>query len=165
MKRIHILLLVVITLTVSSCSNSTSVDHKADIDNLLTQWHKAASDANFETYFACFETDTSIFMGTDATERWTIKEFKPWAKPYFDRGRAWDFKAVNRTIYLAQGGTVAWFDEELDTPNMGPCRGTGTLRWTGKDWKISHYNLSIPIPNAIVGNVVEQIKEENNKEN
>jgi hypothetical protein len=45
-------------------------------------------------------------------------------------------------------GDVAWFDEDLDTPNLGPARGTGVLVKVGSGaWKIAQYNLSVPIPN------------------
>ncbi len=96
-------------------------------------------------------------MGTDATERWTVAEFKPWSKPFFDRGRAWSFTGHNRYVFFSDTGTTAWFDEELDTPNLGPCRGTGVMRLTPDGWKIAHYNLSIPIPNEMVDQVVQQV--------
>jgi hypothetical protein len=32
-----------------------------------------------------------IFIGTDATERWTVAEFKAYAKPHFDKGRGWTY--------------------------------------------------------------------------
>ncbi|MDX1586955.1 MAG: nuclear transport factor 2 family protein, partial [Balneolaceae bacterium] len=105
-----------------------------------------------------FRSDSSIFMGTDATERWTVAEFKPWSKPYFERGSAWSFEAVERHVYFSDNGNVSWFDEVLDTPNLGPSRGTGVLVKGEGSWKIAHYNLSIPIPNAIVDTVVNQVE-------
>ncbi|MEL7005235.1 MAG: nuclear transport factor 2 family protein, partial [Bacteroidota bacterium] len=100
---------------------------------------------------------SSIFMGTDATERWTVAEFRPWSKPYFDRGKAWSFTPENRYIYFSTDGTIAWFDEELKTPNLGPSRGTGVLNKTAKGWRISHYNLTVPIPNELVEEFVPKI--------
>ena len=52
---------------------------------------------------------------------------------------------------------MAWFDEALDTPNMGPCRGSGVLVRGGDAWKIAQYNLSIPIPNDLADGIVKQI--------
>lgn len=130
---------------------------QVSVDEMLDGWHDAASRADFEGYFSCFENDRSIFMGTDATERWTIAEFRPWSKPFFDRGRAWSFEAAERVVYYNPDSTVAWFDEALATPNLGPARGTGVAKLTPKGWKIAHYNLSIPIPNDIVSGVVDQI--------
>lgn len=131
---------------------------KANVNSVLDDWHNAAGEADFQRYFDHFASDSAIFMGTDATERWTIAEFKPWSKPYFDRGQAWNFTPVERHIYFSDHGETAWFDESLDTPNLGPSRGSGVLLWQDSTWKIIHYNLSIPIPNAIVGDVVDQIE-------
>ena len=85
----------------------------------------------------------------DPTERWTKAEFRAWASPYFKRGRAWTFKAVKRNLAFAAQGRVATFDEALDTPNLGPARGSGVLLREGKAWRIAQYNLSVPIPNDL----------------
>jgi ketosteroid isomerase-like protein len=142
----------------SGDEQSRQVQKKA-INTILDDWHLAASEANFERYFMHFTGDSAIFMGTDATERWTVAEFKPWAKPYFNDGKAWDFTPVERHVYLSDNGQTAWFDESLDTPNLGPARGSGVLVKQTEAWKIAHYNLSIPIPNAIMDTVVTQIDE------
>lgn len=128
------------------------------VNTVLDDWHNAAAEADFERYFSHFDNDSSIFMGTDATERWTIAVFRPWSKPYFDRGRAWNFTPVERHVYFSPNGKTAWFDEELDTPNLGPARGSGVLVKREEGWKIAHYNLSIPIPNAIADTVVSQVE-------
>lgn len=130
-----------------------------EVHAVLDGWHEAAAEADFERYFGYFHSDSSIFMGTDATERWTIAEFRPWSKPYFDQGDAWNFTPVERHVYFSANGRVSWFDEVLDTPNLGPARGTGVLVKREGEWKISHYNLSIPIPNAIADTVVQQVEQ------
>lgn len=153
----------ILLFSITACSSNTdeSVDlEKKAINAILDDWHLAASEANFERYFSHFESDSAIFMGTDATERWTVAEFKPWAKPHFDDGEAWDFTPEERHVYLSGSGETAWFDESLDTPNLGPARGSGILVQKENTWKIAHYNLSIPIPNAIVDTVVKQIDTE-----
>ena len=96
-------------------------------------------------------------MGTDATERWTVSEFHVWAKPYFDRKKAWSFKPRDRHIAFSPDGATAWFDEMLDTPNLGVCRGSGVLLRQSGEWRIAQYNLSVPIPNSIVDALVKQI--------
>lgn len=154
--------------TIVSCSNAPNVEEapnlkeeyfnkENDVNQVLDDWHRAAAEANFNRYFGYFASDTAIFMGTDATERWTVEEFKPWAKPYFDRGKAWTFTPVERYVYFSADNEVAWFDETLDTPNLGPSRGSGVLSKTEDGWRIAHYNLSIPIPNEIVDHVVTQV--------
>ena len=147
-------------LIISGCveHEPESPPSRQEVHAVLDSWHKAAADADFEKYFSYFRSDSSIFMGTDATERWTVAEFKPWSKPYFERGSAWSFEAVERHVYFSDNGNVSWFDEVLDTPNLGPSRGTGVLVKGEGSWKIAHYNLSIPIPNAIVDTVVNQVE-------
>ncbi|MDX1628558.1 MAG: nuclear transport factor 2 family protein [Fulvivirga sp.] len=161
MKKI---LIVILALSACGPSNEKSADPApAEIHETLNKWHQAAADADFEAYFAYFENDSAIFMGTDATERWTIAEFRPWSKPYFDKGKAWSFTPVERHIYFSESGTTVWFDESLDTPNLGPSRGTGVLVKTPNGWKIAHYNLSIPIPNELVYDFVPRIDSVLNK--
>ena len=96
-------------------------------------------------------------MGTDASERWTVTEFRAWAKPPFQRKSAWSFRPRDRHIVFSADGNTAWFDEMLDTPNLGLCRGSGVLVSLGGQWKIAQYNLPVPIPNALVSAIVKQI--------
>lgn len=147
-------------LMLASCTQSSETVSPSpqQVNNMLDNWHNAAAEAQFEEYFDHFTGDSAIFMGTDATERWTVAEFKPWAKPYFDKGQAWDFTPVEWHVYFSENGRTAWFDESLDTPNLGPARGSGVLKLKNGEWKIAHYNLSIPIPNAIADTVVDQVK-------
>ena len=63
-------------------------------------------------------------------------------------------------MYISENGKTAWFDEELSTPNLGPSRGTGVLVLKENEWKIAHYNLTVPIPNAIMDAVKNQIEKE-----
>jgi hypothetical protein len=123
---------------------------------VLDDWHKAAANADEARYFGYFAPD-GVFMGTDATERWTVTEFRQWAKPHFDGKKAWNFTPRNRHIDFSADGKTAWFDELLDTPNLGLCRGSGVLVLLGGEWKIAQYNLSIPIPNSLVEGIVKQI--------
>jgi len=126
---------------------------------VLDAWHGAAAAADEEKYFSFFTPD-AVFLGTDATERWTRDEFRKWAHPHFAKGKAWSFRTVARWISFAPDRSVAWFDETLDTPNMGPCRGSGVLVRAGDAWKIAQYNLSIPIPNDLADGIVKRIAAE-----
>ena len=140
--------------TESSGSQKVS---KEEINKVLEDWHAAAAQANFEEYFGLMSGD-GIFIGTDATENWQNKEFREFAKPYFDKGKAWNFTTLERNIYVSENGETAWFDELLNT-QMGICRGSGVLEKTQNDWKIKHYVLSIAIPNENVDEIT-QIKKE-----
>lgn len=118
------------------------------VDRLLTEWHQAAADADFEAYFGRMAPE-SVFIGTDASENWNKEEFMAFSKPYFDNGKAWSFSAVERHIYLSKDGRTAWFDELLDTW-MQLCRGSGVAVRTEGGWKVAHYVLSLTIPNETV---------------
>jgi hypothetical protein len=68
-------------------------------------------------------TEDAVFIGTDATENWGKPAFQEFAKPYFDKGKAWNFTVLERHIYFDQS-KKAWFDELLNT-QMKICRGSG----------------------------------------
>ena len=127
-------------------------------EEVLDEWHLAAARADAESYFNLMAPE-AVFLGTDATERWTKDEFRKWAGPYFTKGKAWTFKAVKRHVAYSNDGVTAWFDEELDTPNLGPARGSGVLVKSGKTWRIAQYNLSVPIPNPLMKQVKKEIEE------
>lgn len=121
---------------------------KTDIQNInlvLDTWHKDAAEANFKSYFDAL-TDDAVFIGTDATENWNKTAFQEFAKPYFDRGKAWNFTALERHIYFSDDKKLAWFDELLNT-QMKICRGSGVMVLVNGQWKIKHYVLSMTIPN------------------
>lgn len=167
MKKTSLLLLMILTF---SCNNKSADKEttggentkpdavsKKEINNILEDWHAAAAQANYEEYFRLMTSD-GIFIGTDATENWRNKEFREFAKPYFDKGKAWSFATLQRNIYSSENGKTAWFDELLKT-QMGICRGSGVLEKTPNGWKIKHYVLSIAIPNENVEEIT-QIKKE-----
>ena len=124
-----------------------------NLDQLIHDWHKAASEAKFDTYFNCL-TDDFIFLGTAPNERWTKKEFQEFSKPFFDRGKAWDFKASNRIWNFSKDGKTAWFDEDLATWMQG-CRGSGVCIKTKGLWSISYYNLTVLIENEKIKEFIE----------
>jgi len=121
------------------------------VNAILDKWHRDAAEANHAAYIAAMTSD-GVFIGTDATERWTSAEFSAWCRPHFERKKTWDFKVVSRNTGLADNGLTAWFDELLDT-KMGVCRGSGVLVKKDGQWKISQYVLSATIPNDIMKQV------------
>jgi hypothetical protein len=126
------------------------------VASVLDGFHAAAAAADEEKYFAALAPD-AVFLGTDATERWTKDEFQKFAHPYFAKGKAWTYKATSRWISFAPDRQVAWFDELLESPHLGKCRGSGVLVLHAGAWKIEQYNLSIPIPNDLADSVVKRI--------
>lgn len=131
---------------------------EAEVSATLDALHEAASQADGDRYFALF-AEEGIFLGTDATERWTIEEFRAYAMPHFSQGRGWTYEAFERHISVSADGFTAWFDERLQNASLGETRGSGVLVWRDGTWKFAQYNLTIPIPNALAGDVVRQIHE------
>ncbi|NHM07813.1 nuclear transport factor 2 family protein [Flavobacterium sp. CYK-4] len=131
----------------------SQTEDKAQIDAVLNQWHQAAAQGNAQNYFGAM-SDDAIFIGTDASENWNKKAFEAFAKPYFNKGKAWDFKPIERHVYFSADHQTAWFDELLDTW-MKVCRGSGVLVKLGKEWKIQHYVLSMTIPNDNTNAVIK----------
>jgi hypothetical protein len=120
---------------------------------LLDSWHKAAADVQYDSYFEKM-TEDGIFIGTDAKENWAKPAFQSFAKPYFDKGKAWNFTMLERHIYMEKTKKIAWFDELLNT-QMKICRGSGVVVKVGSEWKIKHYVLSMTIPNESVNDVIK----------
>jgi pyrroloquinoline quinone biosynthesis protein B len=125
-------------------TDQASTDHRA-IDQLLDAWHAAAAASDERAYFDALAAD-AVFIGTDASERWTKDEFYTYAHPHFVAERGWVMRASRRALVVH--GDLAWFDEDLEARNLGPSRGSGVLlRGDDGAWKIKHYVLSTTIPN------------------
>ena len=122
------------------------------LDAFIDQWHLAAATADSAGYFGVFYNEESVFQGTDGGEYWTAGEFSAWAAPYFRRESAWTFEAFERHWY--RNGNTFWFNERLNSPHMGKCRGVGVVRATSDGLKIDHYSLSFEVPNEVVGDLV-----------
>jgi hypothetical protein len=152
MKKI---LAVLIVLSLSGCKSTmeNQTISKANVNTTLDAWHKAAAEANYNDYFSLM-ADDAVFIGTDATENWNKTAFQAYAKPHFDKGKAWRFTALERHVYFDETGKTAWFDELLNT-QMKICRGSGVLVKIGKEWKIKQYVLSMTIPNENSNEVIK----------
>jgi hypothetical protein len=151
MKKVILLFVSILSLNSSSQEKDNKLHQKIEI--ILDNWHKAAAEANFDYYFNVMHEE-SIFIGTDASENWSKKDFMAYAKPYFDKGKAWSFKSIERNIYFSKDKKTAWFDELLDT-QMKICRGSGVLVLEKGLWKIKHYVLSMTVPNENANEVVK----------
>ncbi|HJM14968.1 MAG TPA: nuclear transport factor 2 family protein [SAR86 cluster bacterium] len=139
----------------------TADDQTVAIDALLDGLHQDAHEGNFQTYFARYSAD-AVFLGTDKTERWTVEEFKAYAKPAFADGHGWTYAVVERN--WEGGGNTHWFDEILFNEKLGHCRGTGVVQLINGEWKIAHYALTMLVPNAIAADVGLQTQEADKQE-
>ncbi len=148
-----------ITAVIAAAAPAAPADaREKEVTAVLDDWHAAAAAADEARYFGHFAPD-AVFLGTDGGERWTSGDFRRFAHPYFAKGKAWSFRAVSRHVAFSPDGGVAWFDEALATPNLGPARASGVLLKTGGGWKIAQYNLSIPIPNDLTSDFKKRIEE------
>ena len=141
MKNIVLLALLIL-------SQNSWAQEKLDV--LLNGLHQDAHEGNYETYFERYTSD-AVFLGTDKTERWTIQEFKKYAKPAFADGHGWTYEVVERN--WEGSGDTRWFDEILFNEKYGHCRGTGVVELINGEWKIAHYSLTLLIPNDIAAEV------------
>lgn len=152
MKKIILFSLSILLFSAFIPMDQDTNKEKDKINTMLDLWHKAAAEANYNAYFNLMVED-AIFIGTDATENWNKTAFQAFAKPYFEKGKAWNFSALERHIYFDKAGKIAWFDELLNT-QMKICRGSGVVVKIGKNWKIKHYVLSMTVPNDIADDVI-----------
>ena len=127
------------------------------VNAFVDEWHDDAANARM-AYFDKIARD-GIYIGTDRTELWGRDAFKAWSKKYFDAKKAWSFKATRRNVYASADKSLIWFDELLDTPNMGHCMASGVIRKTAKGFEIVHYQLSVAVPNEVVDQVTRTIRD------
>ena len=133
--------------------------HQTKIDALLDGLHKDAHEGNFQAYFSRY-TEDAVFLGTDKTERWSINEFKSYAKPAFADGHGWTYTVEERN--WEGTGDIRWFDEILFNEKLGYCRGAGVIQLQNDKWKIAHYALTMLVPNSIASEIGAQTKKADN---
>ena len=126
--------------------------HRAAIGQLLDGLHRAAAESDAQDYFARY-TEEAVFLGTDASERWSIGEFKAYAAKPFAEGRGWRYDVVSRHLVPTGNPEIYGFDEVLSNEKLGLCRGSGLVVFDGERWRVAQYVLSMLIPNAIAESV------------
>lgn len=133
------------------------------VEQMLDAFHDAASRADAPEYFGYFSND-AYFIGTDATERWTIEQFQKYALPFMSQGQGWTYRPQQRHVtFLASSNNppeVAWFDEILESDRFGVVRSSGVVVREDHRWKIAQYHLTVPVPNDLMDQVVAMIRAE-----
>lgn len=119
---------------------------------VLDDFHDAAAKGDLERYFGHFTAD-AVFVGTDASEHWTVVEFRAYAAPHFDGVSAWTYVPVERWL-RPRGADWCAFEEQLTNAAYGRVRGSGLLVREAGTWKVAQYVLSFPIPNDKAAAVV-----------
>jgi hypothetical protein len=127
------------------------------VNAFVDGWHDDAAHARM-AYFDKIAPD-GVYIGTDRGELWQRDAFRDWGRKYFEGKRAaWVFHATRRNVYVSSDGNTIWFDELLDTENMGHCMASGVIRKTPAGFEIEHYQLSIAVPNEIAKQVTSLVK-------
>lgn len=139
-----------------SAFHHTAFDRTA-VDLVLDGYHASAAAADGAAYFGAMTPD-GVFVGTDATEHWTVDQFRAYAEPYFSAGRGWTYLPHDRRVAFSADGEVAWFEERLDQEKYGEMRGSGVLVLGDDGWRIAQYVLSFPVPNERTAAVLEAIR-------
>ena len=85
-----------------------------------------------------------------------MAEFKAYARPAFSEGRGWTYEVISRHLIKTQSPDVFGFDEILFNERLGKCRGSGLVVKEDDRWLISHYVLSMLVPNEIAVDVGAQ---------
>ena len=127
------------------------------VENVLDNLHLYASEANGGKYFDLF-AEKAVFFGTDISERWDKKAFQEYGMARFASGTGWTYFMKERNVFFSDDGKTAWFDEILISKKYGEYRGTGVLIFLETEWKISQYNLLLPIPNNLMKKYAAEIK-------
>ena len=153
--------LAVALLTLAPARGGTAAPESAvrqAVGAVLDAFHAAASRADETAYFDLL-AENAVFLGTDSSERWDKEAFRAFAHPYFSQGKGWTFRPRDRHLQAARDGGVLWFDEKLDSDSYGECRGSGVVeRQSDGRWRITQYNLTIPIPNDLAKEFVARIR-------
>lgn len=132
---------------------------RAESNRVVDDWHQAASVADRNRYLDHFSLD-AVFLGTDPEERWDLAAFTAYVDRYFAPPyKGWTFTPSDRHVIMGPDSQIAWFDEKLESEKYGTVRGTGVLRRVGDSWKISHYSMTLAVPNDAMGAVREAILE------
>lgn len=129
----------------------------AEVARVLDDFHDAAANGDEDRYFAVLPDD-ALFLGTDATERWTGVQFREFAMPYFRRPSAWTYVALQRHVKIEAEGNLALFDEIFDNDAYGECRGSGVMWRRDGRWVLRQYHLTIPVPNDLAPGIAQQIR-------
>ena len=148
-------LIVALVFNLQACSSpdpNKVRNAQASATACLDRYHQAAAKAQFQEYFRCMD-DSSVFVGTDASEHWTKEEFMAYAQPHFERGKAWSMHPFSRHFHFTADSSVAWFEELLDT-RMKICRGSGVMIFRNGSWKIQQYVLSATVPNELMSDLI-----------
>jgi len=113
----------------------------------LDALHTAGAEANQTAFFSLL-TDGIVFLGMEGSDRLVGQSVRDFFSNSFSGGESWALQSRQREIQLSADGKVAWFDELLQSDQLGLGRGSGVLIHDGMGWKLAQYNVTLAKPDA-----------------
>ena len=117
-----------------------------DVRAVLDDFHRAAAQTDVERAFEHLAGD-AVFFGLDTADRFTTAELRE----RFAEVAPWLGDAYERHVLVSAGGELAWFDERLETRELGELRASGVLRRANHSsdagpWRIVQYQVGMHLP-------------------
>jgi ketosteroid isomerase-like protein len=106
----------------------------------LDTLHQAGVDADPEAFTAVLAPD-AVFLGVADSARLQGQALRDFIDDSFSSGNAWDYRISARDVQLSADGSVAWFDESLESDELGSAYGSGVLTQSGGVWRVVQYSL------------------------
>ena len=132
------------------------------IAGVLDAWHGAAAAADEEKYFSYFTPD-AVFLGSDASERWTRDEFRKWAATVLRPGQGLELQGGVAVDLLLAGPRRGMVRRGARHAEHGPVPGIGCSRPRGRLMADHPVQPLRPIPNDLVDEFTKRIGEEAKK--
>ena len=124
----------------------------------LERFHRAVTEADLETYIDSW-CENGVLLGTAADERKDLDALTAFVEPYFARGQGSPRTALERNVFVAGSGKLAWFDEWLDNAQYPDTVATGVLLEIDGHWRLAHFVLAFPVPNEFLEDLLPRIRE------
>tara|TARA_R110002124_G_scaffold55646_8_gene157552 strand:- start:77 stop:607 length:531 start_codon:yes stop_codon:yes gene_type:complete len=120
---------------------------EASPESTLDALHKAGAAGN-EAEFVALLTPDAVFIGlADGGARLQGTALRDFVSGSLAADNVWDYRSADREIRVSADGSVAWFDEALQSDLPAGGHGSGVLvRSDAGIWKIAQYHLSLSQP-------------------
>ncbi len=124
----------------------------------LDAMHSAAEKLDVDAFLGSFAPD-AVFIGTAPGERLSLQQLRDNDGSALAAGAGWPVEVVSRNVTLGSSQDVAWFDESLKSPLLGPLRATGVMAYDARDdaWRIRMYSIAMAVPAERLADVVATI--------
>ena len=113
----------------------------------LDALHTAGAAGN-EAEFVALLTPDAVFIGlSDGGERLQGEALRDFVSESLAADSVWDYRSADREVRVSADGSVAWFDEALQSDPQAGGHGSGVLvRSEDGLWKIAQYHFSLSQP-------------------